>query len=671
VPLTYLKAQEPGVAIGSATLPALLKQNAEKFGPGRVALREKQYGIWQDVTWQSYYQRVKDFALGLASLGFTDDDALAIIGDNRPEWVYSELAAQSLKGRPLGIYQDSILTEVAYVIDHSGARFVVAEDQEQADKVLDMKEQLPGLKKIIYTDPKGMRDYQDPLLIFFPQVEELGRQFEKDHPGYFENSVARLEPGDLALIAYTSGTTGFPKGSLLTHANMLKMALNLSSVDPKLPEDEFVSFLPLPWIGEQMMSIASALAIGFTVNFPEEPETAMADLYEIGPNVVFSPPRVWEQMSRSVMVKHLDASWFKQFIYRLCMPIGYQMADFHFQKQTPPLGWKIMYGLAYLLLFRALKDRLGFSNIRSASTGGAALGPDVFRFFHACGVNLKQIYGQTEISGISCIHRSSNVDFTSVGQPIPDTEVRIDQPDPEGVGEIISRSPALFLGYLKNDAATQETIVDGWLYSGDAGYISEGGQLVCIDRVKDLMKLSSGARFSPMFIENKLKFCPYIVECIVLGHEREFVTAMICIDYKHTGKWAEEHRIGYTTYTDLASKAEVYDLIEREVVRVNRVLPEKARVQKFLLLYKEFDPDDEELTRTRKLRRKFIAQRYAKEIEALYSEAGQVHVESQIRYQDGKTTTIVTDLLIRQMKSMDQYSLEQERKWWQFWKPVH
>ncbi|MFH1033208.1 MAG: AMP-binding protein [Pseudomonadota bacterium] len=671
MPLTYIKAEEPGVDIGDATLPALLKRNAEQFGHDRVALREKEYGIWQDVTWRQYYEHVKYLALGLAALGFQDDDALAIIGDNRPEWVYAELAAQSLKGRPLGIYQDSILTEVAFVIDHSGANFVVAEDQEQVDKVLDMRAKLPGLKKIVYTDSKGMRAYDDPLLIFLPEVEELGRQFEKGHPSYFEDSVARLAPQDMALIAYTSGTTGFPKGSLLTHANMLNMALNLSRVDPKLPGDEFVSFLPLPWIGEQMMCIASALAIGFTVNFPEEPETAMANLYEIGPNVVFSPPRVWEQMSRTVMVKHLDASWFKRFIYRLCMPIGYMMADFHFEKKDPGLSWKILYGLSYVLLFRALKDRLGFSNIRSASTGGAALGPDVFRFFHACGVNLKQIYGQTEISGISCIHRSGNVDFTSVGQPIPETEVRIFDPDPEGVGEIISRSPALFQGYLKNDEATRETILEGWLHSGDAGYLTEGGQLVCIDRIKDLMRLSGGARFSPMFIENKLKFCPYIVECIALGHERDYVTAMICIDYKHTGKWAEEHRIGYTTYTDLAAKPQIYDLIEREVVRVNRSLPEKARVQKFLLLYKEFDPDDEELTRTRKLRRKFIGQRYIREIEALYQGTDQVHVESEIRYQDGKTTTIVADLQIRRMKPLDQYALEEERKWWQFWKPVH
>ena len=668
---TYLKAEEPGVDIGGQTMPGLLRRNAEQFGHTKAALREKEYGIWQDFTWRDYYDHVKYFALGLAALGFEDGDALAIIGDNRPEWVFAELAAQSLKGRPLGIYQDSILTEVAYVIDHSDARFVVAEDQEQADKVLDMKDELPKVEKIIYTDPKGMRAYDDPLLIFFPDVEELGRLFAEKNPDYFEKSVDRLIPEDLALIAYTSGTTGKPKGSLLTHSNMLKMALNLARVDPKRQDDEFVSFLPLPWIGEQMMSVSTALAVGFTVNFPEEPETAMADLYEIGPNVVFSPPRVWEQLSRSVMVKHMDASLFKRFIYRLCMPIGYRMADFHFEDKSPPITWRIMYAISWLLLFRALKDRLGFSNIRSASTGGAALGPDVFRFFHACGVNLKQIYGQTEISGISCIHREDAVDFTSVGAPIPETEVKIHEPDPEGVGEIISRSPALFLGYLKNDQATEETILEGWLHSGDAGYVTKNGQLVCIDRVKDLMQMTSGARFSPMFIENKLKFCPYIIETCVLGHERDYVTCMICIDYKNTGKWAEDHRVGYTTYTDLAAKPEVYDLIEKEVVRVNRSLPEAARIQKFLLLYKEFDPDDGELTRTRKLRRTFIAERYINEIEALYRDVDEVHVESEIQYQDGKTTTIITDLHIRKMKPMAEYALEEDRKWWQFWKPVH
>ncbi|MBU2547327.1 MAG: AMP-binding protein [Proteobacteria bacterium] len=648
------------------TLPALLLRNKDKYGPGKVAMREKEFGIWQDYTWQDYYEHVKHFALGLWTLGFRKGDKLAIIGDNRPEWVWAEVAAQSLGGAPLGIYQDSILTEVAYVIDHSDAKFVVAEDQEQADKILDMKEDLPKVAKVVYTDPKGMRNYDDPLLVFFSEVEESGRRFEAENPGFFESRIAEIDEEDVALIAYTSGTTGSPKGSLLTHHNMLSMARNLNEVDRKFENDEFVSFLPLPWIGEQMMGVASSLAIGFTINFPEEPETAASDTYEIGPNVMFSPPRVWEGLSRTVMVKHLDASWLKRAIYQACMPIGYRIADFKFDKQPVPWGWKILYLLAWLLLFRALRDRLGFSGIRSATTGGAALGPDVFRFFHALGVNLKQIYGQTEISGISCIHRDGDINANSVGLPIPETDLRIDKPDPEGVGEIISRSPALFVGYYKNDEATRETIGDGWLHSGDAGYIDANGHLVCIDRVKDLMHMRDGRKFSPMFIENRLKFCPYIVESCVLGHERDYITAMICIDFKHTGKWAEDHRISYTTYTDLASNPQIYDLMEREVVRVNRTLPEGARIRKFLLLYKEFDPDDGELTRTRKLRRRFIAEKYAHEIEALYRDQDSVHIESEIQYQDGKKTTIVADLAIRMMKPLEAYQ-EEKKKWWQFW----
>lgn len=648
------------------TIPALLVRNFQKFGDKRVAMREKEFGIWQSFTWTDYYQHVKDFALGLHTLGFKKGDKLAIIGDNRPEWVWAEVASQCLGGAPAGIYQDSILTEVAYVIDHADARFVVAEDQEQSDKILDMKDKLPKVEKIIYTDPKGMRDYDDPLLIFFPEVEELGRQFQAANPGFFDQAVAAVKEEDVALIAYTSGTTGNPKGSLLTHKNMLSMAMSLNQVDPKYEGDEFVSFLPLPWIGEQMMCVASALAIGFTVNFPEAPETANHDTYEIGPHVMFSPPRVWESLSRSVMVKHMDASWFKRVMYKAMMPIGYRVADFKFEKKSIPFGWKILYWTAWVVMFRALKDRLGFTRIRSATTGGAALGPDVFRFFHALGVNLKQIYGQTEISGISCVHHDGDVDANTVGLPIPGTEIRIDNPDTEGVGEIVSRSPALFTGYYKNDAATVETIGDGWLHSGDAGFLDSKGHLVCIDRVKDLMSMRDGRKFSPMFIENRLKFCPYIIEACVLGHERDYITAMICIDFKNTGKWAEDHRISYTTYTDLAGKLDVYDLIEREVVRVNRTLPEGARIKKFLLLYKEFDPDDGELTRTRKLRRRFIAEKYAQEIEALYRHTDKVHIESEIRYQDGKTTTIVADLAIRQMKSMDQY-VEKKKSWWQLW----
>ncbi len=632
------------------TLPQLLVRNAERFQDRRVALREKEFGIWQPITWREYLEHVRAFSLGLITLGLMPGDTLGIIGDNRPEWIYAEIATQAARAFPFGIFQDSILAEVAYIIDHSEAAMIVAEDQEQVDKVLELKDRLPRLRKIIYTDPKGLWDYDDPLLIRFDEVEALGRKLDLEQPALFKKNLYDTRGSDLALICYTSGTTGQPKGTLLTHHNIISMVASLDEVDPKSPDDQFLSFIPLPWIVEQTMSVFSALYAGYTVNFPEAPETAMEDLYEIAPSLVVASPRMWEGISRQVMVKHLDASFFKRLVYNLSLPVGYRWADFKFEKKRPPLHWKILYRLAYAAMFRALRDRLGFPRIRSAMTGGAALGPDVFRFFHALGVNLKQIYGQTEVAGYTTIHRDGDINFDSVGIPVPAAEIRIFEPDKEGVGEVISRGPGLFQGYLKDAEVTRKTIVDGWLRSGDAGYFTPGGHLVIIDRVKDLMTLKDGARFSPMFIENKLKFCPYIVEAVVLGHDRDHVSAMICIDYKHVGKWAEDHRIGYTTYTDLACKTEVLDLIEQEVARVNATLPEKARIQKFLLLYKELDADDEELTRTRKIRRGFISQKYAKEIEGLYSDIPVLPIETIIRYQDGKTATIRCALEIRTMK---------------------
>jgi long-chain acyl-CoA synthetase len=650
------------------SLPGLLIRNAERFGNTRVALREKEFGIWQSVTWQEYLEHVRDFSLGLISLGFSPGDTLGIIGDNRPEWIYSELAAQAAGGVPFGIFQDSILSEVAYIIDHSEASMIVAEDQEQVDKILDLKDKLPRIKRIIYTDPKGLWDYEDETLIDYTEVQTRGRELHEREPDLFEKNVRSLKESDLAVICYTSGTTGNPKGSLLTSKNILSMVAALNEVDPKLPEDQFLSFIPLPWIVEQTMSVFSSLYSGYTVNFPEEPETAMADLYEIAPSLVVAAPRMWEGISRQVMVKHLDASFLKRLIYDLCLPIGYRWADFKFEKKSPPLGWKILYWLAYAAMFRALRDRLGFSKVRSAMTGGAALGPDVFRFFHALGVNLKQIYGQTEVAGYSTIHVDGDINFDSVGIPVPAAKISIFEPDAEGVGEVISSGPGLFNGYLKNEEETKATIIEGWLHSGDAGFFTDDGHLVIIDRVKDLMHLKGGARFSPMFIENKLKFCPYIIEAVVLGHDQDYVTAMICIDYKHTGKWAEDHRISYTTYSDLASKPEVYELIEREVVRVNDTLPEKARIQKFLLLYKELDADDEELTRTKKLRRRFINEKYAKEIAGLYGEIEELPIETVIRYQDGKTATLRTNLLIRAMKPAEAYADLLKRKG--FWRQL-
>ncbi|MCP4666936.1 MAG: long-chain fatty acid--CoA ligase, partial [Deltaproteobacteria bacterium] len=467
-----MNADKSGSIDHPQSLPALLLRNAGRFGHNRVALREKEFGIWQSVTWQQYLENVRDFSLGLIALGFKGGDRLGVIGGNRPEWLYAELAAQAALGAPFGIFQDSILSEVAYIIDHSEASMIVAEDQEQVDKILDLKEKLPRIRKIIYTDPKGLWDYEDDILIDYYEVVRLGRERYQKEPDLFENNVRSLKESDLALVCYTSGTTGNPKGSLLTYKNILSMVASLNAVDPKEPDDQFLSFIPLPWIVEQTISVFSALYSGYTVNFPEESDTAMADLYEIGPSLMVAGPSMWEGLSRQVMVKHLDASFLKKLVYDLCLPIGYRWADFKFEKKRPPLGWKILYWLAYAAMFRALRDRLGFSRVRTAMTGGAALGPDVFRFFHALGVNLKQIYGQTEVAGYSTIHHDGDINFDSVGIPVPAAKISIFEPDGEGVGEVISSGPGLFQGYLKNEETTKETIIDGWLHSGDAGYFT-------------------------------------------------------------------------------------------------------------------------------------------------------------------------------------------------------
>jgi len=607
-------------------------------------MREKEFGIWQSFTWREVHDHVRDFSLGLSALGLRAGENVAIIGDNRPEWVWAEIAAQAVGAAAVGLYQDSNLNEVAYVIDHCDATVVVAEDQEQVDKILDMLEKLPKVRHVVYTDPRGLRKYRHPKLVAFEEVEAKGRELAAEKPSLWEESVRRGKAEDLAIICYTSGTTGFPKGAMLSFRNLLVMAMNLHRVDPKQPGDEFVSFLPLAWIGEQMMSLSTALAVGFTVNFPEEPDTVTENIREIGPHVMFAPPRVWENLASTVQVKIMDTSRFKRFMFNLCMPVGRRVADLRFQKKPVPAALRAAYRLAYWGLFRALRDRLGFTHMRSASTGGAALGPDVFGFFHAMGVRLKQIYGQTEISGISCIHREEDIQSHTVGVPIPETEVRISEK-----GEILSRSPAVFLGYYKNEEATRATLVEGWLHSGDAGYLAEDGQLVVIDRLKDVMKLADGTQFSPQFIENRLKFSPYVKEAVVIGHDRPYLTAMLCIDMGVVGKWAERNRISYTTYTDLSGKPPVYDLLQKEVDQVNETLPAAARIHKFVLLYKELDADDEELTRTRKVRRAFVEDRYREVIAALYGDVPQIAIDTTIRFQDGKTSRIRTTLLVRQM----------------------
>ncbi len=618
------------------TLPQLLLDNARKYGD-RTALREKEWGVWQPFSWNDYVRITAEFASGLRTLGFGKGDTLILIGDNRPEWLFAELAVQALGGVALGLYQDAPGDEVQYVFEIANARFVVAEDQEQVDKMLELKEVTPCLRYIIYHDERGLSQYDEPDLLFFERVREIGREEANKFPQWVE----AVSPEDTCLIATTSGTTGRPKLAMLSHRNMLAMASNLGSVDKKHPSDEFVSFLPLAWMGEQMMAVASSLLFGFTVNFPEEPDTVQENTREIGPHLIFSPPRVWENMAAKVQVKIMETTPLKRWLYNKFIPVGREYANVRFQGKEPGLGLKLAYALAEVFLFRALRDRLGFSNIRSASTGGAALGPDTFRFFHGIGVNLKQIYGQTEIAGISCIHRDGAVDFDSVGQPIPDTEMRISDE-----GEILTKSPAVFQGYLKNEAATAETVADGWLHSGDAGFFNDKGQLVVIDRLKDVMYLKDGTRFSPQFMENKLKFSPYVREAVVLGRDQDHIAAILCIDDEIVGRWAESKFITYTTYQDLAAKDEIYALIQREVRAINKTLPEETLIKRFCLLFKELDPDDGELTRTRKVRRGTIEERYGDLIEGLYSEDDTVLLTTCIQYQDGRSREICGSIRI-------------------------
>ena len=625
------------------TFPKLLVRNAREFS-AKTALREKEFGIWRSLSWQQYHDRVRDFSLGLVSLGFQRGDKVAIIGGNRPEWVCAELAAQGAGGASVGIYQDSNLTEVAFIIDHCDATFVVAEDQEQVDKILEMVEKLPKLKNVIYTDPRGMRKYDHPSLMSFEAVEERGRALHQAEPTRWAENIAAGHGNDVAIISYTSGTTGSPKGAVLTFDNLLVMAKSVNAVDQKLPSDEFVSFLPLAWIGEQMVSVTISLLVGFAINFPEDPDTVMEDIREIGPHTMFAPPRIWENINSTVQVKIMDTTPFKRSMYNTFMRVGHKIADLNFKKQPIPVQWRVMHRLSQWLLFRPLKDRLGLSNLRTCSTGGAAMGPDVFRFFHALGVPLKQLYGQTEISGISCIHPDGDVQFHTVGKPIPGTDVMI-----AADGEILSRSRSVTPGYYKNDEATKQTIRDGWLHSGDAGYLTDDGQLVVIDRIKDVMRLADGTQFSPQYIENRLKFSPYIKEAVVIGSDRPKLTAMLCIDMSIVGKWAENTKLSYTTYTDLAAKAPVYDLLAKEVAKVNETLPLAAKLKRFVLLYKELDADDEELTRTRKVRRGLVEERYKDVIDALYSDRTSVPIDATIKFQDGKTARFLTTLLVRDL----------------------
>ncbi|ALM68956.1 Long-chain-fatty-acid--CoA ligase [Vibrio parahaemolyticus] len=616
------------------TFPKVLQHNA-KHWPEQVAMREKEFGIWREFTWQDYENRVKWMALSLQDLGIGEQDVIGLLGDNRPEWVWGELAAHAIKGYSLGIYQDSMHEEVAYLINYAKAKVVIAEDEEQCDKLLELGDEIPSVKYIIYCDPRGMRKYDDPRLIDVEQAYKKGQLIDKANPDKYLNMVAATKGSDLSILCTTSGTTSKPKLAQLHSGTFLDHCAAYLRADPRSPGDNYVSVLPLPWIMEQVYVVGQALISRQIVNFVEEQETMMSDLREIGPNFVLLAPRVWENIVADVSARMMDSTPFKQKMYKLGMSLANKALDQG--KRSKLAEW---------ILLRALRDRLGFSNLSSAATGGAAMGPDTFRYLQAIGVPLKQLYGQTEMCGAYTVHQADDVDYDSVGVAFDNADVKVINPDSNGVGEIIAKSTGMFTGYLNNQAAYDEDVQDGWMHTGDAGYFKDSGHLVVIDRLKDMSETSHGDRYSPQFIENKLKFSPFIAEAVVVGKGRPWLSAIICIRYAIVAKWAEQKGIAFTNYTNLSSQPEVYQAIREEVLKVNESLPDAQKISKFILLYKELDADDGELTRTRKVRRGVVAEKYGDIIETIYSAAPTVDVDTVITYQDGTKTRIQTSLVI-------------------------
>jgi len=623
------------------TIPKLILRNYKKWGQ-RSAMCMKNFGVWQRYSWSEYYEKVKYFSLGLISLGLEPGDVVCIIGDNEPEWFWGEFATQAAGGIVTGIFVDSIPSEVKYIAEHSGAKFAIVNDQEQTDKFLEIMDELPSLKKVIYWDPKGLRNYDDPILTSFTEVIKLGREYEQTHPGLFEQDVEKGKGSNTAFIYYTSGTTGLPKGAMLTHQALINTAHAFADRYPLNETDDLISNFPAAWVGDSFFATIPHLLSGARLNFPEEPETVAEDTREVGPNFVIYGPRQWESLVSDIQVKMFDAHPVKRFFYHLFLPVGYKISDIYFQGKKPNLFWRVLYRIAYLFLFRALKDQLGLNKVRFAVTGSSVLSLDTFRLIHAIGIELRQNYGSTE-AGLISSHGKGEIKFESVGRPAIGTEVRITDE-----GELLVRNNSLFNGYHKDSAKTTETLVDGWCHTGDAVNIDESGHLLFIDRLEHMGQLSSGIKYAPQYVEGRLRFSPYIKDAMVIGgKDKDFVSAILNMDFAMVGKWAERNRIPYTTFVDLSQKEEVANLVQKDLVRVNSYLPEAARVKRFVLLHKEFDADEAELTRTRKLRREFMEERYKDLISAIYSNGEEINVKAPVTYRDGRKGVVTTGIKVR------------------------
>jgi long-chain acyl-CoA synthetase len=622
------------------TYPKYLLRNRKLWGE-KVALRRKVFGIWQNYTWEDCYQQVKHLCLGLVKLGLKWGDKATIIGDDEPEGFWAEAAIQAAGGVLVAMWSDSIPSEIAYIIKHSDSRFIIAEDQEQVDKILEIKDEIPDVQKVVFWDPKGMRKYDNPILLSYEDLKKMGNEYEAGQPRLFEKMVALGKGSDPAQMSYTSGTTSLPKGAVITHSAIIASAKRMQEVAPLNQGEDVITTLASASVFHQWFSGYSYIG-GVIINFPEEPETLMQDYREISPRFMLITPRQWESLSSMTQIRIADAGFLKKFFYNLFLPIGYKVVDLRCAKKNISPTLKLFYKLGDMMVFGPLRDKLGLTKTRYPVTGSAFLSPDFFRFFQAVGINLIQIYGSTE-AGVISMHPQCDIDNDSVGTICSGVEIELSDEQ-----EIMVKGNSIFSHYYKDPDKTGEVIRDGWFHTGDSGYINECRSLFYLDRIDNLDMLSNGHRYAPAYIEGKLKFSRFIRDVMVIGGKsRDYLSIIINIDFESIGKWAEGNQISYTTFVDLSQKEEVAALIRKDLQRVNNTLPDEAKVRKFVLLHKEFDADEGELTRTRKLRRSFLQERYKDLIDSVYNGKSTIPVVTEVKYRDGRRGTLSTDLKIR------------------------
>ncbi|MFC1863845.1 AMP-binding protein [Thermodesulfobacteriota bacterium] len=617
------------------TWPKILKYNYEKYGENHRAMRHKHHGIWQPYTWKDYYENVKYIALGLLSLGLEPEDKVLIIGDNAPEWYYAELAVQSIHGVSVGLYSELMSVEIESIAKNSEAKFAIVEDQEQVDKLLELKDKLPLLKKIIYWNYKGLAHYNDPILAGCRQVAELGKKYGEQNQGIFENNVESGRADDVCAVVYTSGTTETsPKGAVHTFRTLMTGAFYYLQLDPWYENDNTVPYLPPAWMTEQIFGIGCHLLSACILNFAESPETQQRDVKETGPGIVIYEARIWENQAANLQARILAADSVKRFFFRILMPIGYEIADLKYRKETSGLFRKILYFLAHFAMFGPIKKSLGLSNARICYSTGSALSPDAFKFYHALNLPLRSLYGSTEGGAITGA-RHDNIRIDTVGPVHKGIEMKITDN-----GELIYRHPGIFIGYYDDQKKTAEVLKDGWFHSGDSGFLDKEGHIVFLDRLEDIVDLANGEKLAPQSIESRLRSSPYIMDAwIMTGPNKDYTSAVIIINYESVGRWAGQRRLVFTNFAELSQSPEVYDLIMMDINRINQDLSPAIKIKKFINLHRLFDPDENELTRTRKLRRSFLKERYREIITSIYEDKTEVQLEIGIEHRDGRKET--------------------------------